>query len=77
VPADRTPPRPGRGEPLRRLSEILRVDHAGELSVFREEELAHRDEAVAEGAREAPAHGLLTAAIRAGCRAAIRLSERI
>jgi len=183
VPADRTPPRPGRGEPLRRLSEILRVDHAGELgavwiyrgqravlshgrtgetlarmeaqeqahlerfeallaerqvrptllaplwraagfalgagtallsekaahacteavetviedhyagqiaelearepalagelTAFRDEEIAHRDEAVAEGSREAPAHGLLTAAIRAGCRAAIRISERI
>jgi ubiquinone biosynthesis monooxygenase Coq7 len=50
---------------------------AGELTVFRDEELAHRDEAVAEGSREAPAHGLLTAAIRAGCRAAIRISERL
>lgn len=50
---------------------------AGELSGFRDEELAHRDEAVAEGAREAPAHGLLTAAIRAGCRAAIKISEQI
>jgi ubiquinone biosynthesis monooxygenase Coq7 len=183
MPAERTPPRPGQGEPLRRLSEILRVDHAGELgavwiyrgqravlghgrtgeilahmeaqeqahlarfdallaerqvrptllapfwraagfalgagtallsekaahacteavetvieghyadqiaelegrepelaselAVFRDEEIAHRDEAVAEGARQAPAHGLLTAAIRAGCRAAIRICERI
>jgi ubiquinone biosynthesis monooxygenase Coq7 len=50
---------------------------ARELSGFRDEELAHRDEAIAEGAQEAPAHGVLTAAIRAGCRAAIRLSERI
>jgi ubiquinone biosynthesis monooxygenase Coq7 len=50
---------------------------AGELSGFRDDELAHRDEAIAEGAREAPGHGPLTAAIRAGCRAAIRISERI
>ncbi|MEO9213064.1 MAG: demethoxyubiquinone hydroxylase family protein [Caulobacteraceae bacterium] len=50
---------------------------ASELSTFRDEELAHRDQAVAEGARAAPGHGLLGAVIRAGCRAAIRLSEAI
>lgn len=50
---------------------------ASELSAFRDDELAHRDEAIAEGAQQAPAHSLLTAAIRAGCRVAIRLSERI
>lgn len=50
---------------------------AGELAVFRDEEIAHRDEAVAEGARNAPAHGLLTALIQAGCRAAIRISEKV
>jgi ubiquinone biosynthesis monooxygenase Coq7 len=50
---------------------------AAELSVFRTEELAHRDEAVAHGAREAPGYRALSAVIRAGCRAAIRISERI
>jgi ubiquinone biosynthesis monooxygenase Coq7 len=50
---------------------------AEELSGFRADELAHRDEAVAAGAREAPGHGLLSAVIQAGCRAAIRISERI
>ena len=29
--AEPRPARPGRGESLRRLAEILRVDHAGEL----------------------------------------------
>jgi ubiquinone biosynthesis monooxygenase Coq7 len=48
---------------------------AADLSRFRDEELAHRDQAVAEGAREAPAYPLLAAAIRAGCRAAIKISE--
>jgi 3-demethoxyubiquinol 3-hydroxylase len=48
---------------------------AADLARFRNEELAHRDQAVAEGAREAPAYPLLAAAIRAGCRAAIRISE--
>lgn len=50
---------------------------AAELSQFRDEELAHRDLAVAEGAHEAPAYPLLTAVIRAGCRAAIRISEKV
>ena len=50
---------------------------AAELSKFRDEELAHRDLAIEEGAREAPAHGLLSAVIGAGCRAAIKLSEKV
>jgi len=50
---------------------------AAELSGFRDEELAHRDEALAEGAREAPGYPVLAAVIRAGCRAAIKISERI
>lgn len=44
---------------------------------FREEEREHRDAALAAGAERAPAYPLLSAAIRLGCRAAIRLSERI
>ena len=50
---------------------------AAELSRFRDDELAHRDVAVAEGAREAPAYPLLAAVIRGGCRAAIRIAERV
>jgi len=50
---------------------------AAELSKFRDDELAHRDLAIAEGAREAPGYGLLSAVIQAGCRAAIRISEKI
>lgn len=50
---------------------------AAELSVFRDEELGHRDHAVAQGAREAPGYGLLSAVIRAGCRAAIKISEKV
>ncbi len=44
---------------------------------FREEELEHRDTAIAEGSREAPGYGLLTGLIKAGCRAAIRISEKV
>ena len=50
---------------------------AAELSQFRNEELAHRDQAVNEGAHEAPGYALLAAVIRTGCRTAIRISEKI
>jgi ubiquinone biosynthesis monooxygenase Coq7 len=50
---------------------------AAELSVFRDEELAHHDHAVEHGSREAPGYRLLSAAIKAGCRAAIKVSERL
>jgi ubiquinone biosynthesis monooxygenase Coq7 len=50
---------------------------AADLARFREEELAHRDQAVAEGARETPGYPLLAALIRAGCRTAIRISEKL
>jgi ubiquinone biosynthesis monooxygenase Coq7 len=52
-------------------------DLAGELARFRQEELAHRDLAQAEGARGAPGYSLLAAVIRTGCRAAIRISEKL
>ncbi|OHC83591.1 MAG: ubiquinone biosynthesis protein UbiB [Rhodospirillales bacterium RIFCSPLOWO2_12_FULL_67_15] len=44
---------------------------------FRAEERAHRATALAHGAEKATAYAPLTAAIRAGARAAIWLSERI
>jgi ubiquinone biosynthesis monooxygenase Coq7 len=50
---------------------------AGDLARFRGDELAHRDQALAEGAREAFAYPVLAAVIKAGCRAAIRISEAI
>ena len=50
---------------------------AADLTRFRDDELAHRDLALAEGAREAPAYPLLAAVIRAGCRAAIKISEKL
>ena len=50
---------------------------AAELSKFRDEELAHRDHAVEEGARDAPGYPLLSAVIRAGCKAAIKISEKL
>jgi ubiquinone biosynthesis monooxygenase Coq7 len=50
---------------------------AAELSRFRDEEIAHHDHAVEQGSREAPAYRLLSAVIKAGCKAAIKISERI
>lgn len=47
------------------------------IARFREDEREHRDAAIAAGAERAPAYPLLSAAIRLGCRAAIRLSEKI
>jgi ubiquinone biosynthesis monooxygenase Coq7 len=47
------------------------------LEKFRAEEREHRDIALANGAEQAPGYRLLSAAIRAGCRIAIRLSERL
>ena len=47
------------------------------IEEFRADELAHRDLALAHDARTAPAHDLLTAAVKAGSRIAIWLSTRI
>jgi len=44
---------------------------------FRAEEAEHRDTALANGAEQAPGYRLLSEAIKAGCRVAIKLSERI
>jgi ubiquinone biosynthesis monooxygenase Coq7 len=46
------------------------------ISEFRDDEREHHDTAIREGAERAPAYPLMSAAIRLGCRAAIRLSER-
>jgi ubiquinone biosynthesis monooxygenase Coq7 len=47
------------------------------IAEFQAEEVEHRETALAAGAERAPGYPLLSAAIRLGCRAAIRLSERI
>lgn len=47
------------------------------IEEFRAEELEHRDHALAAGAETTPGYPLLSAAIRAGCRAAIALATRI
>lgn len=63
----------------RQLAELGSDDPelSGMIEDFREDEREHRETALAAGAERAPAYPLLSAAIRMGCRAAIRLSERI
>jgi ubiquinone biosynthesis monooxygenase Coq7 len=50
---------------------------AADLTRFRDDELAHKDRAIEAGARAAPGYPLLSAAIRAGCRLAIRTAEKL
>ena len=47
------------------------------ITDFRADEVEHLDAALGLGAEKAPAFALLSAAIRLGCRVAIRVSERI
>jgi len=50
---------------------------AGHVEKFREDEIEHREAAIEHGAEEAIAYPILSRAIRFGCRAAIRISEKI
>ncbi|MHB1302514.1 MAG: demethoxyubiquinone hydroxylase family protein [Acidiphilium sp.] len=50
---------------------------AATIETFRAEELEHRDIGLANEAEQAPFYRLLSGAIRAGCRAAIAISERV
>lgn len=47
------------------------------IEQFRADEIAHRDTAIEHGAEEAPGYRILSETIKAGCRLAIKLSERI
>jgi len=47
------------------------------IEVFRAEELEHRDIGLAHEAERAPGYRVLSAVIKAGCRAAIAISERV
>lgn len=47
------------------------------ITEFRDDELDHLDTAVEEGAQRAPGHALLGAVIGWGCKAAIKVCERV
>ena len=63
--------------------QIVELEAAGEtelaatMTKFRDEEVAHKELATSEGAAQAPAYPVLSALIRFGCRAAIRISEKV
>lgn len=65
----------------RQIEELERDGDDPELTEmvtkFRDEEREHRDAALAAGAENAPAYPLLFGAIRLGCRAVIKLAEKI
>lgn len=62
-------------------AQIARLDHDPALKAavedFRADEIAHRDEALRHGAEDAAGYRLLSETIKAGCRLAIKLSERL
>jgi ubiquinone biosynthesis monooxygenase Coq7 len=61
---------------LRRLGDDD-PDLSATISEFQAEEIEHRDTAIASGAENSFGYPVLSAFIRAGCRAAISLSKRI
>lgn len=62
---------------VRELENRGETEKAALFAKFRDEETAHKDLAVEEGAHGAPAYPLLSGVIKAGCRLAIRISEKI
>ena len=67
-------------EHYRSQAETLGDDEAplrADIERFRAEELEHRDIGLENEAEQAPAYRLLTAAIKAGCKVAIKVSERV
>ena len=52
-------------------------DLSGTITEFQAEELEHRETAIAAGAENTLGYPILSALIRAGCRAAIEVSKRI
>jgi ubiquinone biosynthesis monooxygenase Coq7 len=63
----------------RQSAELEGVDEElkGFVDRFRVDEVAHKETAIAQGARRAPGYPALSAVIRFGCRAAIRISEKV
>lgn len=47
------------------------------IEKFREEEVRHKNEALAEGAEQAVGYPLLSGVIRTGCKLAIRVAEKV
>lgn len=65
------------GDQVAELEAAGDTELAAKLSRFRDEEVAHKELAAAEGAAQAPGYPILSALIRTGCRIAIRISEKV
>lgn len=62
------------------VEELSTMDEPGLAATFdkfREEEVAHKDTAVEEGAKDAFGYPLLSGLIKAGCRVAIKVTEKV
>lgn len=57
--------------------EVTEPELAETVRQFRDDELEHKHTAELEGANAAPGHALLSAAIKLGCRAAIRIATKV
>ena len=63
--------------------QVVELEAAGETELaetfdrFREEEVAHKDLAAEEGAKDAFAYPLLSGLIKTGCRIAIKVTEKV
>ncbi|MEM6650440.1 MAG: demethoxyubiquinone hydroxylase family protein [Pseudomonadota bacterium] len=64
------------GEQIEELGED-EAELKATITQFREEELEHHDTAIDEGAEDTPLYGLLKTVIGAGCKAAIKVAEKI
>lgn len=64
-------------EQLEQLESENEPELSAMIAKFRDEELEHKETAIAAGAEDAPGYPVLSAAIRLGCRVAIGLSKRI
>lgn len=64
------------GEQVEELAEE-EPELSATFAEFREDELHHRDTAIEGGAREAKGYRVLSALIQTGCRAAIKITEKI
>ncbi|MGP1274886.1 MAG: demethoxyubiquinone hydroxylase family protein [Caulobacterales bacterium] len=65
------------GEQVQELQAMGETELAADFARYQEEETAHKDLAVEEGAHSAPGYPLLSALIKTGCRIAIKVTERI
>lgn len=65
------------GDQVAELEAAGEKELASKLAKFRDEEVAHKALAAAEGASQAPGYPILSALIRTGCRIAIRISEKV